>query len=885
MGIKFCSRKQPSVPALEIRIHGVHGTSPASMLGVAEPKQVAGDGLTGVFRSEKPLPLRKLNQGTAVEAYSWGALTSNIKGVLGWVQRALWLLLLPAALINLAYWARLHVGLDTRTGRWGAATVRWAGLLITMLLVLALCVVSIDLVAWQCYRGGTKSCDVLPGALDFMMRLAPSQRIAIAALVPLAGVLVLWLLSRQSLARYESTEDTGRAHTSETGHLLQRSQFWTSKDRTQRLQRLHITGAVATVMTFVGVQVDHRQGVALGGWTAVSGFVLLAVFTLLALTQEGDVEGHLGDHGSKWAIMLDRVLVWLVLALAVVEGVWLCYGGVAEGSRRWVEETGWRGHNAWFLGVFLALTVLNIALFVAGRMGWAGASLTILVFLGLVALVLKLNHDAATKASRSQDFNSDELTSIGWGLALALTFMLFLLVWHVRRRGSHASSAWNGAGAAMLVGASAWIALLFVTAAVTASAEYLNGPEQSVADLASQYRTVDDAAPGLPNTTENLGDDLNLGKDVVLRDAVVVLFEGEAPMLGRGKIETAEANVDVTQPTRAQKVPDTVLKRTTLMLEEPSVELVASCLITRKPTRAQKDSGRGRPTAPACQPESRGYVTRARIDVPGKMITVSAPDQRVRLVVENPPQSPLVIPQVLIWTPIAQLLWAMLLLSVLGWCAIRLRRKVRPGIVSQVNSDGHVPVDAKAGAVRKRLTAAFAHRAERLLDLIGGVTVVLILMLLVISATGYSPWGLVERSGIGTLTDLAHPLATISLYAVLGLSAGLVMLGNYFRRSESARKAVGVIWDLTTFWPRAAHPLSPPCYAERVVPELTTRIRWALKDPGARVVVSGHSQGSLIAAATLMRLTDAELQRIRFITYGSQIRALVRSGLPPSLRS
>jgi hypothetical protein len=572
---------------------------------------------------------------------------------------------------------------------------------------------------------------------------------------------------------------------------------------------------------------------------------------------------------------LDHVLIWLLPFLAVLEGVWLCFLGVSDQSRDWPAETGWRGHNGWFLGIFLALTVLNIALFVAGRMGTVGATATILVFGALVALVLVLNDLGASKDPGRLDISNRELTSIGEGIAFALAFMLVLLVWHLGQRRSHASSAWNGAGAAMLVGASAWIALLFVTATVTASAEYLNGPEQSVADLASQYRTVNQAAQALPNSTRNVGEDIDLGKDVVLRDAVVVLVRGKAPMLGRGKVEAAEAHVDETDPDRAQKVPDTVLERNTLLLEEPSVELVESCVITRAATQGQRDPDRIRQKTPACQPENKGYITRARFDVPGKVITVNAPGERVRLMVDQPPQTPLVVPQVLIWTPIAQVLWALLMLLVLGACAWRLRQTLRKKITAQVHGDARVPDDAKAAVVRKRQRAAFAHRAERLLDFAGAVTVLLVLILLVVSATGSAPWALVERTGIGVLTDLAHPVATVSLYAVLGLSAALILLGSYFRRSESARKAVGVIWDLTTFWPRAAHPLSPPCYAERVVPEMTTRIRWGLKiEPEARVVVSGHSQGSLIAAATLMRLKDDELRRIRFITYGSQIRAL-----------
>lgn len=855
-------------PALELRVHGVHGTSPASMLGVKDPRQVAGDGVTGVFRAagETGLPRRRVAKDSAVEAYSWGALTSAVRGALGWVQRVLWLGLLPFALINLAYWARLHVGtaatrdrsakqvaLDDKRGRWGAAAVRWAALLLTLLFVLTACLVSLDLVGWQCYRGGTKSCDVLPGWLDFMMLLAPSQRMAAAAVVPLAGTALLWFLSRHTLTRYEECKVSAPA---EGRHLLQDKRFWSSTERTRRLQRIHLAAAVALVVTYIGAQVEHLAG-RLGLGTVVGTGVLLTCFAALTRAHEQDLEHDEDskDEGAASRSLADgesaRWLLRIAIVAVSVQLVWLVLPGTSERSEGWVGSGGWFGHNLWFIGVFVALSGINIAVFLAGRLSFGRSVLAIIAFCLVTAgaAVLSLwNEEGRTRGT--------VLLILGVaGIAAATAFVL-MLRWQLAQRDEHASEAWNGGGAAMLVGAAGWVALLFTTATVTASADYLNGPDQSVSDLASYQSAVTrSAAPDkVANRSASLS--VRLSEGAVLRDGIVLV--GQEPRIIRGDLVVASA--DVADAGGRRPLPDTVVVDATLALEDTSLLLVDTCRVWP-----------GQPVPSACHPETAGFAPAARVTVAGKALDVSD-GGRVRLRVEDPPTTPLVVPQVLIWAPVVQVVWVVLVAIIATCCLRRLRRRVGPEVERLVGRED-VPKESQVDVLNKRMRAAYAHRAERLLELVGAVTVASVLALLCLSATGLPPSTLVSTLFPDWRSDLPHLLASLSLYVVLGLSASLVLLSSYVRRSEATRKAVGILWDLTTFWPRAAHPLSPPCYAERVVPEMTTRINWGL-DQGGIVVVSGHSQGSLIAAATLIRMDPDDLDRVRFVTYGSQLRAL-----------
>ncbi|MBQ1023326.1 hypothetical protein [Micromonospora sp. C95] len=109
------------------------------------------------------------------------------------------------------------------------------------------------------------------------------------------------------------------------------------------------------------------------------------------------------------------------------------------------------------------------------------------------------------------------------------------------------------------------------------------------------------------------------------------------------------------------------------------------------------------------------------------------------------------------------------------------------------------------------------------------------------------------------------------LIAVVVLA--LLVGGIFAYRTSRFRRYVGVLWDLGTFWPRVAHPFAPPCYAERAVPELGRRIAH-LTDQGHGVLLTGHSHGSVLLAATILQLPPEMCGRLALLTYGSPLRRL-----------
>ncbi len=137
---------------------------------------------------------------------------------------------------------------------------------------------------------------------------------------------------------------------------------------------------------------------------------------------------------------------------------------------------------------------------------------------------------------------------------------------------------------------------------------------------------------------------------------------------------------------------------------------------------------------------------------------------------------------------------------------------------------------------------------------------------------------LTDFAKFGTFTRYQTVLANGSVFVAVALPAGLLLVTVQAYRNRQLRRVVGVLWDIVTFWPRANHPLTPPCYAERTVPELLKRIR-VLVEQGDIVIVAAHSQGTVIAAATLLR-ANSDDARVGLLTFGSPLRRLYARNFP-----
>ncbi len=136
--------------------------------------------------------------------------------------------------------------------------------------------------------------------------------------------------------------------------------------------------------------------------------------------------------------------------------------------------------------------------------------------------------------------------------------------------------------------------------------------------------------------------------------------------------------------------------------------------------------------------------------------------------------------------------------------------------------------------------------------------------------------------------ELTRQLRPAALAIGLLFPAALVAgKGVSALRNSSDRRTVAILWDVGTFLPRWFDPLCPPSYGDRVVTDLRGVIEDTLGDPAGpqrTLLLSAHSQGSVIAAAAVLGLPPTTAtERLALLTYGSPLRHLHAEFFPSQL--
>lgn len=226
------------------------------------------------------------------------------------------------------------------------------------------------------------------------------------------------------------------------------------------------------------------------------------------------------------------------------------------------------------------------------------------------------------------------------------------------------------------------------------------------------------------------------------------------------------------------------------------------------------------------------------------------------------------------WAALGFVVLVLLVLVVVLVARFTVMRRLRAGAEKVTDTDFPGGRSRDAGrAASIDATIANSRITDHSGPLIGLVFVPLAVAAAVVTGLALAGKGPVDLAPSGSwAADVLSFTTNLGTYLIGIAAIALVVLGLLAYRYSGIRRIVGVLWDLGTFWPRAVHPLAPPCYAERVVPELVTRASW-LADRGG-VILSGHSQGSVLAAAAVLQLPARVLPRVALLTYGSPLGRL-----------
>jgi hypothetical protein len=384
---------------VELRVHGVLGTPPGTMLADPIPVRVAGDRLAGFYRRalKRNAPPAA---GVVPEAFSWGSLTS------GAAARALWLLLLPFTLVNVCFWMRpRRHGVADAISRW---LLRVLALSLTSTLVLASVGVAVDLIAWQCAAPG-QACAADRSWLRWLSAgwwSTPGRRVLVGGLVPAAVIGLLWYLGRRTWSSYESVR-APRGDLQPDLPLAEPS-FWSGRKAVRELRCMHVAVAVSTldamlVVPALAADRDSGSGRAALGVVLVSAIAAVVAAALVGLGVRRVVDRRAANSDRFWTP--SALLVAAAITLLGLGGWYLA----APARPRWPDVPTLPGYTTTITALFTTqvAVLLLVALLVLAQRRGVPASAALAGFgapvFGSVALLVA-SAFAAGATFRTADF-------------------------------------------------------------------------------------------------------------------------------------------------------------------------------------------------------------------------------------------------------------------------------------------------------------------------------------------------------------------------------------------------------------------------------------------------------------------------------------------------
>jgi hypothetical protein len=238
---------------------------------------------------------------------------------------------------------------------------------------------------------------------------------------------------------------------------------------------------------------------------------------------------------------------------------------------------------------------------------------------------------------------------------------------------------------------------------------------------------------------------------------------------------------------------------------------------------------------------------------------------------ENASGAPLIVPPPYVWASVAIVVTIAVAVVMGGYVYFRVVPQRTAGESTSVQADYPRVADPRAeltGIARARALASLTDIGTRMvagmaLVAVAAIVVMMVLNLLVPQFDSARFW--------------PEAILRFSVLTSVVLASGLVAVAVAAYRNRQLRRAVAVLWDVVTFWPRANHPLTPPSYGARTVWDIRLRLAALAEaaDP-TRVVLVAHSQGSVIVAAALLQADEP----YPVLTFGSPLRRLYAQNFP-----